>query len=292
MTLATMSNNLLRYVPGLTTPVIESVIQDSYRQLCAMEWERLNLSTTIYTVAPYGTGTVTVASDGTVTGDGTTFSTAMEGRWMRVYYEDAFFQVETVNSGTELVVVGWPGEVVSTATKFSIFQHQYQLPSTVGQVYSVVYQTKLLKKSVNFIDRLDPSRSTTSDSPIWWAFDSVSAVGVITIQVYPVPSSVVPVQIHGKYLTPTLASATVGMLPEPLIEAHALMGCYRVFQAMNRHIKLGPEIESALFQYQSMLETFKEEDRLLDAHAEKVKDTMGEVDWPTDANFSLSHDVG
>ena len=124
MSLATMKNNLLRFVPGLHPEIIESCIQDAYRQLATKDWNRLKLQRQITTVGVYDDGTVSIDADGVVTGDETTFTSAMEGRFMKVYYDDAFFEIETYTSGTSITLKDWTGEEIEDET-YEIFKTIY-----------------------------------------------------------------------------------------------------------------------------------------------------------------------
>ena len=292
MSLATMSNNILRFCPGLNLDLVKSTIQDSYRQLCTRDWNRLKLQRQIYTIAPYSTGTVAVSTAGVVTPAVGVFSSAMVGRFMKVYYADSFFEIETYTAiGGTLTLKDWPGVAVAGGTAYSIFKTIYTVDSSFKLVWDVVHQISLKKKSQSYFNKIDPGRTSTSSSPTAWALAGLSSTGVVQIEIYPIPSTVVPLRVYGKVGFSTLGDTDLAKLPEDLIEAQALLSCYRLKdlkepgQGWEEKIKLQAEF------YGTMLSDYEEEDYQLGEHSDRVKDTMGEVGYPTDDNFSLSHDM-
>lgn len=297
MTLATMSNNILRYCPGLQSELVKSVIQDSYRQLCSMDWSRLKLQKQITTSAPYVTGTVAVSSGGTVTlsGLGAAFTAGMVGSFMRVHYSDAFFQIATVTPPSTLTLTNWTGVVVAAGTSYTIFTTLYSVDSLFGIIFELEYQVQLGKKSQSYFNRIDPARTGTGDSPIYWAYAGTTPAGVIQVELYPVPSSVVPVRVYGKIKAATLADADYPYLPEDLVEARSLIDCYRMKEVQQPKMgwdqravaQLSPENPAS---YPALLQMYLDEDRQLDSHITKVRDRMEDSEGPIDDNFSLSHD--
>jgi hypothetical protein len=291
MTLATMANNILRFTPGLNPDLVKSIIQTSYIQLATRDWNKLKLTRVFTTVAPYSTGVVSVAANGTVTGVGTTFTAAMVGRQMRVEYTDAFFEVATYASPTEITLTDWTGATVAVGHTFSIFQTIYSVNTLFGLVFDVIYQVPLQKKSQSYFNKLDPPRSSTGSSPVYWAYAGTTSAGVIQIELYPVPTVVIPLRIEGKRRTSTLGDSESPYLPEALVEAHAQIDCYRMKEIQDP--KGGWEVRRDAHQkiFQGLYESFEDEDYQIDAHHDKVKDTMGGVGYPSDDNFQLSHDV-
>ncbi len=369
MTLATMSNNLLRFAPGLNPDLIKSNIQDSYKMLMSKEWNRLNLIRSIPTIIPYSTGTVSIATDGVVTGVSTVFTSAMVGRFMRVYYDDCLFEVQTYTSATSVTLRNWTGEALPAGTSctaeaddetftsaahglsngdrvyilattlptglssaiqyyvvaattntfqvsltsgggavtfttdgtavrwtqtletYSIFPLIYSVDSTFGMVYEVAYQTSLTKKSQTSFNKLDPSRTMTGSTPIYWAYAGVTSTGTLQIEIYPVVTSVVSLRIYGKLKYSTLADGDSLYLPEDLIESHALISCYRQKAIQNKDEGWGDKLQEATTFYSERLETYQEEDYQLDSHPEKVKDTLFGSNLPYSTDFAVDHDL-
>jgi len=290
MSLANMSNNILRFCPGLNLDLIKSTIQDSYRQLCSKDWNRLKLTRQTYTTAIYSTGTVSIAADGTVTGSGTTFTSAMVGRHMSVYYDDAFFEIQTYLSPTSIILKDWAGEVVS-GEAYTIFKIIYTIDPSFKLVWNVIHQIPLKKKSQSYFNSVDPGRTSTSSSPTAWALAGLSPTGAVQIEIYPVPTDVVPLRVYGKMGFSTLADGDSPRLPEDLIEAYSLITCYRLKDLKEPGQGWAEKIVIQNELYGSLLADLNEEDYQLGEHSDRVKDTMGEVGYPTDDNFALSHDV-
>ena len=291
MTLSTMTNNLNRYVPGFNPDLLQSVIQDSYRILCALEWNALKVTKSIYTTAPYSTGTVSIDVAGTVTGVGTVWTAGMVGRYMRVEYDDALFTIATVTPPTTLTLSDWTGAVVAAGETYDILQTIYPIPSDYKLVWDVTYQSSLTKKSQYYFNYIDPSRSSTG-APVWWAYAGQSSTQVLQIELYPVPDAVYPIKLYGKKKVSALALTDTTILPEDLVEAHALTQLYRLKiqqqpqsgweELLKQHLEI---------TYTPLYIAFKEEDAEYDAHEDHVKDRFGQPSYPPSDTFRASHDV-
>ncbi len=92
----------------------------------------------------YTTGTVAIATDGTVTGTGTTFTSAMVGRGFKATGHTKWYRVKQVNSATELVLEqdlddatnnAYDGGAISAGTSYVI---EAVSPITLSK--STVYQ--------------------------------------------------------------------------------------------------------------------------------------------------------
>ncbi len=370
MSLATMSNNILRFAPGLNLDIIKSTIQDSYRQLCSKDWNRLKLQRQIYTAAPYSTGVVFITTAGVVTGVGTSFTSAMVGQFLRSYYSDSFFEIDTYTSATSILLKDWTGVAIPVGTSctaeaddetftsiahglvnadrvyilattlptglsssiqyyvisattntfqvsltsggaavtfstdgttvrwaqalaaYSIFKTIYTLDTSFKQVFDLEYQITLKKKSQSYFNKIDPARLSTGSSPVSWAYAGMASTGAIQVEIYPVPTSVIPIRVYGKTGAATLADSDSAKLPEDLVEAHALLTCYRLKDVKEPGQGWAEKMSTQAQFYAELLSTFEEEDFQLADYSNKVKDTMGEVGFPTDDNFATNHDVG
>jgi len=291
MSLSTIANKLLKFAPGLNLDLVKSIIQSSYEELCGRDWSQLKLQRQITTVAPYSTGTVAVATDGTVTGSSTVFNSAMVGRFMRVYYDDSLFEIESVTSQTELKLKDWTGEVVDADTSYSILKTIYPVNSDFGLIFDVIYQTALTKKSQSYFNRIDPGRTSTGDAPIFWAYAGKNDADAILIEIYPPVTSAVPLRVYGKMKAVTLEDDDTPKLPEALVAAHALIECY-AFKARQQPKQGWEERQTSQEgQFASLLIQYEDEDFQLDSHPGRVRDTSSEPLIPSDDNFSLSHDV-
>jgi len=292
MSLATMKNNILRFCPGLSPDMIASTLQSAYREIGLLDWNRLNLTRQIHTLSPYTTGQITINALGVVTGIGTSFTSSMIGANLRVsLYNDSYFQIASVASGQSLTINDWTGDVISTAFDYTIFRTIYALPIPMKVVFSVAYQTSLTKKSQEFFNQRDPERSTTG-SPTWWAYSDYNVSGYPNIEIYPVPDQVYPLRIYGKAAIVTLGETDTPYLPEDLVEARALLDCFRIKQSLEP--KGGWEARYAIQKstYDTLFNGVRDEDYQLGSHRDKVKDFMETGDaYPPSDSFWVSHDV-
>lgn len=290
MSLATMTNSILRYVPGLNPLLIEGFLQDAYRKLAALDWNRLNVTRTISTVAPYRDGTVTVASDGTCTGIGTNWTTAMVGSFMKVYYSDAFFEITDVADPTTLTLRDWSGLAITTATPYTIFRIIYPIPISIGHIFSVNYTVPLLKRTQEHFNRLDPSRRS-SGQPVWWAFAGIGSQQSLNIEVYPVPDAAYPLRIYGKVRIETLAPSASPLLPEDLVEASALLECYRFKMQQDKTPDWQSRYAEQMLIFNNLFQVYREEDFLLGDSRTQTKDVSGAIPFTASDYFAVNHDI-
>jgi hypothetical protein len=210
---------------------------------------------------------------------------------MRVHYTDSFFEIESFSAPTSIKLKDWTGLTLLPGTTYSIFKTIYSAGSTFKLLYDVIYQTSLGKKSQTYFNRLDPGRLTTSSSPQWWAYAGQDSSDNMLIEVYPVPTSAVALRLYGKKKTTAPADSGTFLLPEDVVEAHALIACYRL-----KHLQQPDEgwlkrLQDAEGVFAGLLEAFEEEDYQQGNFPDHVKDTQGGVAYPTDDNFALDHDV-
>lgn len=88
-------------------------------------------------VAEYSTGTVSVTNgSATVTGSGTTFTSGMVGRTIRIAGSDEYI-IGAYVSGTEITLArNFTGDTASAQT-YAIYQSEYEIPSDVKEVLGV-----------------------------------------------------------------------------------------------------------------------------------------------------------
>lgn len=291
MSLSTMKNRILRFVPGLNPSVLESIIQDSYRQLTMMEWRKLNVIRTFTTVGFYTTGTVTVDSAGVVTpSGGATFDATFVGRHMRIFYDDSFFEVASYQAGPGTITLrDWPGRAISSPSAYSIWKIIYSISSDFKLIFSVNYNVELPKKSQWWFNQRDPSRETSGE-PYYWAYAGQDSSGNIQIEIYPVPDGVYPIRVYGKRKITDLSLSDSPILDEDLIENHALIQCYRVKSSLEPKQGWDQRLSEQTTIYTAILTAAQEEDYLLYAHEDKVKDRMGEREGPVSDTYWAAHD--
>jgi len=289
MSLSSMKNNILRFVPGLNPILIESTIQDSYRQLAMMEWNMLNVVRTTHTIPQYSTGTVTITADGTVTpGGGAIFDPSFVGRHMRVHYSDSIFEIASYFA-PNIVLRDWTGLVLTAATTYSTFKIIYSLSSDFKLLFDIAYNVSLIKKSQWFFNKADPAR-TMSGEPCYYAYAGYDSNGNLQVEVYPVPDNTYPLRGYGKRKVTPLLVTTSPILPEDLVENHALLQCYRLKATLEPKVGWEQRVSEQVMVYQTILDATKDEDYQLASREDRVKDKMGGETAPVSDTFWASHD--
>jgi hypothetical protein len=289
MTLATMTNDLLRFVPGLHPSIIKSTIQDSYQVLAAKDWNRLKIWKEFPTTLPYSTGKITITSGGVVTGIGTSFIAGMVGRYLRVD-QNSYYPILTVTPGTTLTLGQYNGVAVVTGINYTIFQTIYPLDASMRLVWDMVHQINLKKMPQNFFNKVDPTRNTSSSTPEYWAYAGV-VNDVMQVEIYPPLTSVCTIRYYGKAYSTTLGDSETPLLPEHLIKNHALLSCYQIKDVEDPGKGWEKKMVAQAEIYKDSLATFQEEDSQLGDPPGRVIDSQEDPLFPMDDNFALSHDV-
>lgn len=120
--------------------LIKDAIQWGLDELTDRDLPYLMTESFFTTVAPYETGTVTATNGSkTITGSGTTFTTAMVGRKIRVDSQQAYYRISAYVSATEVTLEApYQGTTTSGAT-YSIYKDEYKLAADVD-TYKVLRQ--------------------------------------------------------------------------------------------------------------------------------------------------------
>lgn len=291
MTLLSVKNKCLLMAPGLHPTEIGSIIQSAYEGLTREDWSGLKTIRTVFTTPPYSTGVVSVAADGVAMGVGTTFTSAMVGCAMRVYYGDSFFTISAVGGPTSLTLQDWTGQVVPAGTSYSILKHIYSTYVNLQFIYEVTYQSRLEKKSQYYFDKIDPSR-VGRGTPEFWADAGLDSMGYTQIELYPIADAVYPHRISGKLGAGTLTDSSTFALPESLVEARSLIDCFllKSTQEPGRGWDRRARDQGEIFK--GLLLDYQIEDYSRRAGPERVKDVMGgeEKGYPTGDSYWVGRD--
>lgn len=174
--------------PGVDLELVNGWIKSSYREILDhRKWPLLeDQDADIVTVAPYRTGTVAVTNGlNTVTGTGTTFTSAMTGRRFRVLgrYELYTFTYVSATSGTLDRV--YEGDT-DTAATYEIFQNVFTLESDVGVLNGVTnpyLSWDMTKYTSQRLDDEDASRLTFGHATVFVPLSKT------TVELYPIPDA-------------------------------------------------------------------------------------------------------
>ncbi len=170
--------------------VAKQALNDILEEICqAYNFSWLYGDSSFITAAPYETGTVSVTEgSATVTGSGTTFTSAMVGR--KFYCEDATYVILARVSATEITLsTVYAGDTGSGLT-YKIYQDEYSLASDVEDVISLRQENdpyKLIKWGVEIVDKYYPQR-TSYGYPSIYSIIGYDSSGYIKVSLYPIPN--------------------------------------------------------------------------------------------------------
>ncbi len=133
--------------------LIKDAIQTALYRATAQDLPYLMSESFITTIAPYTTGTVTATNgSATITGSGTTFTSAMVGRKIKVGSDNAYYRIKTFTSATSIdLEANYQGTTASAQT-YTIFKDEYRMAAEMD-VYKVLRQ---IENSIAIYD-LDPT---------------------------------------------------------------------------------------------------------------------------------------
>ncbi len=142
--------------------LVKDAIQWGLDELTSHDLDYLLTDGVFTTIAPYTTGTVSATNGSkTVTGSGTTFTSAMVNRKIRIDNQSEYYRIAAFVSTTEVTLeTTYEGTTVSDKT-FSIYKDEYRLAPDVD-VYrfmrDVENNTTLISLDKNRLDFLHPSQ--------------------------------------------------------------------------------------------------------------------------------------
>jgi hypothetical protein len=145
-------------------------INNAYKEIANntnVDWKQLEKYGEIVTVPNYTTGTCTITNGSrTVTGAGTVFTSAMEGRFFKPERSSNWYRIVRVVSGTELTLFSSIIEDSGSGKTFTIWKRWYYLPSEVRRVLefgSWIRDGKLTERSSQWLADGNPDMSNTGE---------------------------------------------------------------------------------------------------------------------------------
>jgi hypothetical protein len=218
---------LVKAFPSVDLTLIEGWIGDRYSEILSeLPWQRLSVESVLQTVAPYSTGTVDLTADSdTVTGIGTTFTSAMSGRAFRVTGRTELYQFTFVDATTGTLDRPYEGDTDSELG-YKIFQYVYPMPADCRMLENNAFSgftfgplTRLDRSQMN---RSDPAMATFG-TPRYWAsyMDDASTPPRIQVLLDPIPDEAtgIPFSYTADVSVPSQSAAFMAWLePAALIE--------------------------------------------------------------------------
>lgn len=288
--------NIKQFCPQLSVPVIKQRVNIRYQQVLGYEdWEFLKDSTNIKIIGQSSNSSsqsCSVTEDSTtVTGSGTSWSSAMDGWLFRVGTDEQPYVISSVNSTTSITLETAYGGTTDTDADFAYWPRYYS-PSVgdVGEVLSVVHQVELEEKSQAWLNTLDPERKSTG-SPLYWSvFSKDDALGAVNLEIYPPADEDYVVTVNYKKLTSDLSDdSDEPVFRAELLEAGALWDCYRLVYGVTQNPAYIGLARDAQNEFQMLLRQMVIEDLSTASLPRKVRQT-GDRLW-FDDNFYVDHDI-
>lgn len=181
-------------------------------------WQFLQSRETVQTIPDYTTGTVSVAAGGTsITGSGTTFTSAMVGRFIQFEGANDWYEIATYSSATAITITtSYNGTSSLSAGTFIIRKFFYSLSSEADTIIDIKnWNTplKLVELDARMLDALrpNPQSAGTSSTFITWGLDSS---GNVQISPYPFPTDARNLEIRTlKRITDLSANSDESIIP-------------------------------------------------------------------------------
>jgi len=170
--------------------VLNGEINDCVERICrAFPWTRLKQQSVLQTVAEYTTGTVDIALGATSgTGTGTTFTTAMTGRFIRLSNLLPPYIFTFVSTTSFTIDRPFEGATLDDAG-FKIYQSIFELPATLESISSLrnlTFGYDLNPETREWLDRNAAARYAYGQ-PAMYVPAEDSAAGLQQIELYPAP---------------------------------------------------------------------------------------------------------
>lgn len=182
------------YVPDLPVLLAQRLVQDRYRRILDLRpWSGLRKQGVWTIPDAYSTGTVSVTQGSTtITGSGTTWTSAMEGRQIRVNNQSPILTITDVASATSLTTdLAYP-LATATGQSYQILQNYVTAPTDLKYLLSVLDPYRQWRLRFNItqteINQWDPGRTNAGDTWVVadWQFDSD---GVAQYELWPAPTT-------------------------------------------------------------------------------------------------------
>lgn len=194
MTYGALRLRLSKLCPGTDIEVVDGWIQDRYTEILdSLPWKRQETETIFQVPASYATGTLAATqSSNAITGTGTTWTSAMNGRRIRVNNTSEYYTFTYV-SGTTATLDRVFESPTATGLAYRIDQAIFLLPATariVRQVHPLHNRNQPLELvTPGEMNRITASRNWYGTpkyaAPTW---DSATDPPQLQLELFPAPS--------------------------------------------------------------------------------------------------------
>lgn len=195
-TIRTRVLSLLANHDKIAASDINTLINQEHEEILeAWSWSRRKQENIIDTVSEYSTGTVSTSGT-VVTGSGTTFTSGMVDRFIRIGSNTFFHRITAFTDTTTLTIEQALPSDAAAGSSYAIFRHRYDLASDFGRVLNITSDTRLQEWSKSDIDRIDPYRTSTATRPDKYTIIGPDSDGNFQIEFWPVPSSAQAIRVE------------------------------------------------------------------------------------------------
>lgn len=288
-----MKLELQGFTPELNAIQCGLRINRSYEHLLnAHTWSFLFTEALVKLYAPITAGTATaVNGSNNITGTGTTWTSAVVGRYIKIGSSFTFYRITGLVVLTQVLTIESTfGEANVTDGAYTIFQDVYSKPTDCGNIVSIRYDLNIGEVTKAYVDTLDPDRESTGEPWRWYNIDDA------TFGIWPVPDQAYTVRMqYRKAIAQLSAEADAALLPERLILKHAQMAAYQQLAGSEQGAKTYGQLYVALAQEKGpnsfgelWLAAVEEDMRKLSLPT-NVRNVDG-LGLPTNDTWNLSHD--
>lgn len=234
MTYGSLKMRLVKAFPGVDLELIEGWVSDVLAEILhELPWSRQNVIGIIQTAAPYSTGTVTLTNGSTaVTGSGTTFTSLMTGRALRIDGQEEIYEFTQTAAGTGTLDRAYQGTTAS-GLAYKIFQHVYLLPADCRLLEDNALQG--FSAGMSRLSHNQMGQPTCYGVPKVWAsyMDDSSSPPRMQVQLDPIPDAAYGLPLTYQAETPDPSGTSVSLLP--WVQPSALIE--GVTAKIQRHLK-------------------------------------------------------
>jgi hypothetical protein len=203
---------LSKLLPGVDHDLIDGWISDRYTEILdRLKWQRRKKRSVIQTTAPYETGTITLTAGSTsVTGTGTTFTSAHTGMLLRVPHRNEWYTFTYASGTTGTLDRAFEGDTGTFSYK--LYKTLYALPADcriLGAVSNLQNETSITE--TGFL----PDATTGTPQACRKLMDNASDPPQMQIDLYPIPDAVysLSVEYTAEETGFTAASTSTSLLP-------------------------------------------------------------------------------
>ena len=160
-----------------------------------------------------------------------------------------------------------------------------------GEVISITSDVVITEKELEYLNRLDPDRTSTGATKHWCMYSKSTAVdGVVTVELWPLADQDYKLDIrYKKVISDMSADADTPLFRPEVLEAGALWDCYRLAFAITKNTAYIGLARDAKQDFESEVRRMVLEDMQTASMPHTVRDIMGVLDF--DDNYRTNHDV-